>query len=157
MSDRDLIASVISSYSQLLSLAVHEFRTPASVVSGYLRMLQRDADAVLNERQHKMIEEAAKSCGRIVELVAEMSEISKLDSASVTIKREDLDLFQLLQKWPMVCRKPTSARFISSCSGEPAGAHERRRPPSEQRLSGLFQSYSCASSRLTARSSSSAA
>ena len=30
------------SYPQLLSLAVHEFRTPASVVGGYLRMLQRD-------------------------------------------------------------------------------------------------------------------
>ena len=28
--------------SNLLSLAVHEFRTPASVVGGYLRMLQRD-------------------------------------------------------------------------------------------------------------------
>jgi len=36
---------------QLVSLAVHEFRTPASVVGGYLRMLQRDADPQLSERQ----------------------------------------------------------------------------------------------------------
>ena len=29
------------SYSQLLSLAVHEMRTPAGIVGGYLQMLQR--------------------------------------------------------------------------------------------------------------------
>ena len=32
------------SYPKLISLAVHELRTPASVVGGYLRMLQRDTD-----------------------------------------------------------------------------------------------------------------
>src|SRR5947207_2334606 len=36
---------------QLLSLAVHEFRTPASVVGGYLRMLQRDSDPPLSVQQ----------------------------------------------------------------------------------------------------------
>ncbi len=35
---------LVSSYSHLLSLAAHEFRTPASVVGGYLRMLQKDTD-----------------------------------------------------------------------------------------------------------------
>ena len=31
-------------YPTLISLAVHELRTPASVVGGYLRMLQRDTE-----------------------------------------------------------------------------------------------------------------
>ena len=50
------MASPGESYTQLLSLAVHEFRTPASVVGGYLRMLQGDTDAPLSERQQRMID-----------------------------------------------------------------------------------------------------
>ena len=71
-------------YSRLLSLAVHEFRTPASVVSGYLRMLQRDNDPMLSERQRKMVDEAGKSCARIIAIFDELSEIGKLDGAPVT-------------------------------------------------------------------------
>lgn len=84
------------SYAQLLSLAVHEFRTPASVVSGYLRMLQRDADAPLSDRHRKMVDEAEKSCARLVALVAELSEVSKLDAGLTTIAKEPLELFALL-------------------------------------------------------------
>src|SRR5262245_49815449 len=73
-------------YAQLISLAVHEFRTPASVVGGYLRMLERDTDPTLSERQRKMIEEAGRSCARIVALVAELSEISKLDAGTAAFE-----------------------------------------------------------------------
>ena len=74
------MASPGESYAQLLSLAVHEFRTPASVVGGYLRMLQRDTDAPLSERQRRMIDEAERSCQRLVALIGELSEIQKLDA-----------------------------------------------------------------------------
>jgi signal transduction histidine kinase len=83
------------SYPKLLSLAVHELRTPASVVGGYLRMLQRDTESPLNARQRKMIEEAEKSCARLVELVAQLSDVSKLDAGLVTMARQPLDLFSL--------------------------------------------------------------
>ena len=66
-------------YPELLSLAVHEFRTPASVVGGYLRMLQRDSES-FTDRQRKMIDEAEKSCARLVALIAELSDVSKLDA-----------------------------------------------------------------------------
>jgi len=91
-----MVTSQKDSYPQLLSLAVHEFRTPASVVGGYLRMLQRDADTTLSERQRKMVDEAEKSCGRLVALIAEMSEISKLDAGLIALARQPLDLFALV-------------------------------------------------------------
>jgi len=83
-------------YSKLLSLAVHEFRTPASVVSGYLRMLQRDADPTLSERQRKMVDEAGKSCARIIAIVDELSEIGKLDGGLITLSKQPLDVFTLV-------------------------------------------------------------
>src|SRR3954465_3199510 len=82
---------------QLLSLAVHEFRTPASVVGGYLRMLQRDSDPPLSERQRRMIDEAEKSCARLVAIVAELSDIGKLDSGAIKLAQQKTDLFSLMQ------------------------------------------------------------
>jgi signal transduction histidine kinase len=84
------------SYPQLISLAVHELRTPASVVGGYLRMLQRDEGAPLNPRHQKMVDEAAKSCARIVSLIAELSDIGKMDAGLITMAERPLDLFELV-------------------------------------------------------------
>jgi signal transduction histidine kinase len=85
-------------YPQLISLAVHEFRTPASVVGGYLRMLQRDPENPLTDRQRKMVEEAEKSCARLVALIAELSDISKLDAGLISLQKKPIDLFALLEE-----------------------------------------------------------
>jgi len=92
----DLKLDFGDAYSKLLSLAVHEIRTPASVVGGYLRMLQRDGDQALTERQRKMIDEAEKSCARIVAIVSEMSDIGKLDGRLLTLGRQPIDAFSLV-------------------------------------------------------------
>lgn len=83
---------------QLVSLAVHEFRTPASVVGGYLRMLQRDTDPQLSERQRRMVDEAEKSCARLVAIVAELSEIGKLDGGLIAVARQPVDVFALARE-----------------------------------------------------------
>jgi two-component system OmpR family sensor kinase len=85
-------------YPKLLSLAVHEFRTPASVVGGYLRMLRGGAAGPLSDRHLKMVEEAEKSCARIVALVAELSEVGKLDAGLITMAQQSMNLFTLVQE-----------------------------------------------------------
>src|SRR5471032_1323401 len=85
-------------YPPLLSLAVHEFRTPASVVGGYLRMLQGDQEPPMSERQRRMIDQAAKSCERLVTIVAEMSEIGKIDSGEIVMAQQPLDVFALTEE-----------------------------------------------------------
>ena len=96
-SDKQATSAVTDEYVRLLSLAAHEFRTPASVVAGYLRMLQRDTESPLPERQRRMVDEAAKSCARLVALITELSDIGTLDSGrSVASPRERFDLFELL-------------------------------------------------------------
>src|SRR5207249_3116248 len=72
--------------------------TPASVVSGYLRMLQRDSDPPLGERPLKLINEAEKSCARLVAIISEMSDLAKIDSDTAAIQRESFDLFPALRK-----------------------------------------------------------
>jgi len=84
------------SYPKLISFAVHELRSPASVVGGYLRMLQHDAEAPLSDRHRKMVTEAEKSCARLVALIAELSEISKLDEGRIALSLSDTDVFPLV-------------------------------------------------------------
>ena len=89
-------SSARESYPQLLSLAVHEFRTPVSVVAGYLRLLQRDGGDPLTDQQRKMMTEAEKSCARIVTLIAELSDVSKLDSGMIKLASQPIDVFTLV-------------------------------------------------------------
>ena len=111
-----------NAYTQLLSLAVHEFRTPASVVGGYLRMLQRDVDQPLSGRQRKMVDEADKACGRMVALVSELSDISKIDAGSAVFKDERFDLFQLIGEVAKEMHEAVEREVHLQPSGEASGA-----------------------------------
>ena len=97
-STQESIVLLTKAYAQLLSLAVHEFRTPVSVVGGYLRMLQRDSDSPLADRHRKMVEEAERSCARIVALIGELNEVAKLDDPLAPLPQESLDLFAVMRE-----------------------------------------------------------
>jgi signal transduction histidine kinase len=123
------------SYPPLLSLAVHEFRTPASVIGGYLRMLQRDIDAPLTDRQRKMIEEAENSCARLVALFAELSDISKLDAGIVALSLKPMDAFSLLAEVAEHVHEPEDRDVHLKVQGLETGA---RMPGDATRLRSAF-------------------
>jgi signal transduction histidine kinase len=83
-------------FPRAMSLAVHELRTPVTVVAGYLRMLLREQGGPLTEKQRKMLEEAERSCARIGALVGEMSELGKLEAGEAALGQQDFDLASLL-------------------------------------------------------------
>ena len=118
-----MTSSTTESYLQLLGLAVHEFRTPASVVGGYLRMLQRDAAGELNDRQRKMIDEAEKSCARLVTLIAEMSDVAKLDSGAIALARQPVDIFALVSDVAEHVQEARDREVRLEVRGEDGAAH----------------------------------
>ena len=90
------MASELNGLPRVLSLAVHELRTPLTVTSGYLRMLLREQAGAITDKQRKMLEEADTSCARIVALIAEMSELGKLEAGEVTVPSVPFDLAALI-------------------------------------------------------------
>jgi K+-sensing histidine kinase KdpD len=92
------MAQPAETYPPLLSLAVHELRTPAGITGGYLRMLRGDTDRPLSERQQKMAEEAERSCARIVALVSQLEEIARFDAGALDLAREAIDPFLLARE-----------------------------------------------------------
>jgi signal transduction histidine kinase len=85
-------------WPKLLSLSVHEFRTPVTVVAGYIRMLLKDRAGPLAEPQRRLLEEAEKSCGRLSALLAEVSDLSNLEAGTAPFNRQRVDLRELLRQ-----------------------------------------------------------
>ena len=102
---------------------MHEFRTPASVVGGYLRMLQKDQTPPMSERQRRMIDEAEKSCARLVAIVAELSDIGKLDSGAITLAQQPVELFSLIEKVAELVHEAEERDVHLKLLGPSTGAH----------------------------------
>lgn len=90
--------SVDPRWPRLLSLTVHEFRTPMTVVSGYIRMLLKERAGTLTEQQRRLLEEAEKSCARLSGLLAEVSDLSRLEAGTAPFNRSRVDLRSVLRK-----------------------------------------------------------
>lgn len=108
---------------KLLSLAVHEFRSPLTVVSGYIRMLLKDRAGPLPDPQRRILEEAEKSCARLSGLLAEVSELSHLEAGTAPFNRSSVDVLRLLQESSAEL-PPMSDRDVRiEVTGEPAPVH----------------------------------
>lgn len=83
-------------WPKLLSLAVHEFRTPITVVAGYIRMVLKERAGPISDPQRKLLEEAEKSCGRLSALVTEMSDLSALEGGTAAFNAATVDLERVL-------------------------------------------------------------
>ena len=83
-------------WPRLLSLSVHEFRTPITVVAGYIRMLLKESAGPLSDQQRRLLGEAEKSCARLSGLVAEMSDLANLEEGTGAFNRTTVDLRELL-------------------------------------------------------------
>lgn len=83
-------------WPRLLALSVHEFRTPVTVVAGYIRMLLKDRAGAITDQQRRLLEEAEKSCGRLSALLTEMSDLSNLEANTAPFNRHSVDLHALL-------------------------------------------------------------
>lgn len=64
---------------RLLALLTHEMRSPGAVVAGYLRMLKGPSTSDMPSREQKMIEEANRSCARLMHIVQELSDFRELE------------------------------------------------------------------------------
>ena len=82
---------------RLLSLGVHEFRTPVTVIAGYLRMLMSGRTGPITDGQRKMLEEMEKSTARLSSLIAEMSDLSLLEAGGATFNRGEVDVSAMIE------------------------------------------------------------
>ena len=84
--------------AKLMSLAVHELRTPVAVVGGYLRMVLKHFGENLTEQQQKLLKEAEKSCGTLGRLLGDLGELAHIEDGRAVVRREPTAIFRLLDE-----------------------------------------------------------
>jgi signal transduction histidine kinase len=85
--------------SELLSLAVHEFRTPVTVVTGYTNMLIKEQLGPVSERQRKVLIDVEQQCARLSRLLKEMSELAELVNPDASpLARDEIAVTTLLDE-----------------------------------------------------------
>jgi signal transduction histidine kinase len=90
----DDVTPADDTYRAALSLIAHELRSPAAVVSGYLRMLLQSELSGLTDRQRRMLEQSSVSCTRMLRLIQELGELTALES-SEPVKTSGIAIFSL--------------------------------------------------------------
>jgi two-component system, OmpR family, sensor kinase len=80
----------------LLSLASHQLRTPATVVKQYVGMLLQGYGGDLTDRQIAMLRSAYESNERQLEIINQLLYVARLDAGRITLRKERVRLAVLI-------------------------------------------------------------
>lgn len=83
---------------EFVSLASHELRTPMTAIKSYLWLFLEDNRAELNDKQKMYIERAYTSTDRLINLVNDMLNVSRIESGRLIINKKPFSLIQLISE-----------------------------------------------------------
>ena len=78
--------------SEFVSLASHQLRTPLNVVSWYLEKLLSKRKGALNEKQEEYLHEVSTNNDRMIRLVSDLLNVSRVELGRVKLKNEQVDI-----------------------------------------------------------------
>ncbi|HEY5588493.1 MAG TPA: ATP-binding protein [Candidatus Paceibacterota bacterium] len=83
--------------TEFVSLASHQLRTPLSAINWYTEMLLAGDAGAVNDEQKKYLEEIAIGNKRMVDLVDDLLNVSRLDMGTFVIETKPVNLLELIK------------------------------------------------------------
>lgn len=83
---------------EFMSMASHQLRTPLTSVKGYISMVLEGDAGKITPQQHKLLIEAFKSSERMVGLIADFLNVSRLQTGRFVIEKVPFDLREIVQQ-----------------------------------------------------------
>jgi len=83
---------------EFISMASHQLRTPLTSIKGYISMLLDGDMGHLSKEQEKVIEEVFTSSERMVRLIGDFLNVSRLQTGKFVIDKHPIDLGLLVQR-----------------------------------------------------------
>jgi len=77
---------------EFVSLASHELRTPMTAIKSYLWMALAGKGGALSEKQKYYLDRAYTSTDRLIKLVNEMLNVSRIESGRITLEQKEVDI-----------------------------------------------------------------
>src|SRR3989338_8726752 len=107
--------------SEFLSIASHQLRAPLTAIKGYLSMLMEGTYGAVGEEQKRPMQNVYDSNERMIKLVNDLLNISRIESGRVEVKLEEGSIQEILEgvaqelqvkahekRLDLVVEKPTS-------------------------------------------------
>lgn len=82
---------------EFISIASHELKTPLTSVKGYVQLLERSIDKGDKETIKKHLQKAQVQLEKLNELIADLLDISKIESGKLKFNKQFFNLEDLLQ------------------------------------------------------------
>ncbi|MGH7142338.1 MAG: ATP-binding protein [Candidatus Saccharimonadales bacterium] len=103
-----------------ISMASHQLRTPLTSVKGYLSMVLEGDAGRLNETQVKMLKQAFSSSQRMVFLITDLLNISRLKTGKFVITVAPTDLSQMAQEEISQLKETAESRHVNLLYNKPS-------------------------------------
>jgi signal transduction histidine kinase len=87
-----------ASKDEFLSMASHQLRTPLTSVKGYLSMVLEGDAGKISLDQQKLLEQAFESSQRMVYLIGDFLNVSRIQTGKFVIELSDMDLNKVVQE-----------------------------------------------------------
>jgi len=86
------------SSSMLISTVCHELRTPLAIIRGYTSLLLDYDDSLENTEKHEYVESIDKATNRLVELVDDILDMSRLEAGMLRLEKTSIALTELTRE-----------------------------------------------------------
>lgn len=83
---------------EFVSVASHELRTPMTAIKSYLWMALDGRGGALTDKQKEYLDRAYSSVDRLIRLVSDMLNVSRIDSGRVTLQQQSIDIQKITQE-----------------------------------------------------------
>ena len=110
--------------SEFLSIAAHELRAPMTSIKGYSDMLLLGLAGEYEERQKQFLDTIKANVDRVMEMVNEFSEISRLETGDLRLDAKPLHIDKLVSEVVVSLRPQIEAKEINLTLEMPPGLPE---------------------------------
>jgi signal transduction histidine kinase len=86
------LTSLDEAKDDFISMASHQLRTPLTSVKGYISMIQEGDAGHITEDQETMLNQAFASCQRMVYIISDLLNVSRIRTGKFNIDRTSVDL-----------------------------------------------------------------
>ena len=83
---------------EFISIASHQLRTPLTSIQWYIELVLADRDKTLTDEQRSDLERISRNNKRMVQLVNELLNVSRIDSGRLTIRPEKVDIVKFVEE-----------------------------------------------------------
>ncbi|RST23375.1 PAS domain-containing sensor histidine kinase, partial [Streptomyces sp. WAC04770] len=80
------------SHAELIATVAHELRSPLTSVKGFTATLLAKWERFTDDQKRLMLETVDADAGRVTRLIAELLDISRIDSGRLELRRQPVDI-----------------------------------------------------------------